>query len=121
MIRFNGVANLTQDPEVVKIGETTKVNFSIACNDPFQKDKDKSANFFNCEMWGKGAEAFANYHAKGDKVYIVGRLVQERWEKDGEKRQAVKLKADDFEFVKTRDNNSPATVAAGTFVEDPPF
>jgi len=119
MIRFHGVANLTADPEVVKISDTlTKVNFSVACNDPFVKDKEKATSFFNCEMWGKGAEAFANYHGKGDKVYLVGKLVQERWEKDGEKRQAVKLKAEDFEFVKTRNNDAPAAAATA---EDCPF
>ncbi len=121
MIRFNGVANLTADPEKVDVNGTTKVNFSVACNDPFQKDKEKAASFFNCEMWGKGAEAFAQYHAKGDKVYIVGRLVQERWEKDGQNRSAVKLKADDFEFVKTRENGPAATAGAGVSVEDAPF
>jgi len=68
-------------------------------------------------MWGKGAEAFAQYHGKGDKVYLVGKLVQERWEKDGEKRQAVKLKAEDFEFVKTRESAPKETVAAA----DVPF
>jgi len=121
MIRFNGVANLTADPEKVDVNGTTKVNFSIACNDPFQKDKEKAASFFNCEMWGKGAEAFAQYHAKGDKVYLVGRLVQERWQKDGENRSMVKLKADDFEFVKTRGEAAPQAAGAGIAEADMPF
>lgn len=120
MIKFYGVANLTADPETVKIGENVKINFSIACNDPYQKDKDKAASFFNCEMWGKSAEAFAKYHGKGDRVYVEGRLVQERWEKDGQKKSMVKLKAENFEFVKTKSDND-ASVRANIPETDIPF
>jgi len=113
MIYFHGIANLTADPETVKVNDTTtKINFSVAANDPFQKDKEKAASFFNCEMWGKGAEAFAKFHGKGDRVCLMGRLVQERWQdkESGANRSMIKLKVQDFEFVKKGDavaNSAP--------------
>lgn len=97
------VGNLTADPEIVKLdGGKIKINFSVAYNDPYQKDDSKKTSFFNCEMWGNRGEAFAKFHAKGDKVCIQGRVLQERWEKDGEKRSAMKVKAENFDFVKTK-------------------
>lgn len=101
MNQFSLIGNLTADPEIVKLGETTKVNFSVAYNDPYVKDKEKSASFFNCEMWGKTAETFAKWHAKGDRVAISGRILQERWEKDGQKRSMTKLKCENYTGVKS--------------------
>ena len=122
MISFYGIGNLTKDPESVDINGTTKINFSIACNDPYAKDKEKGVSYFDAEMWGKSAEAFAQYHGKGDKVYITGRLVQERWKtKEGENRYAVKLKGDNVEFVKTRENGNAKSKAEPISEDDVPF
>ena len=122
MNHFSLIGNLTSDPEIVKLGESTKVNFSIAYNDPYVKDKEKSASFFNCEMWGKTAETFAKWHAKGDRVAISGRILQERWEKDGQKRSIIKLKCENYTNVKTSKGAASGNSSdSGISEEDAPF
>src|SRR5665647_3917786 len=87
--RMNSVSiigRLTRDPEQVATkGGTEMTTFSIAVDG--RKDE---VNFFDC----KTAELVAKYKAKGEQVGVTGRLVQERWEKDGMKRSAVRIIAE---------------------------
>ncbi|MFD0673956.1 single-stranded DNA-binding protein [Cohnella sp. GCM10027633] len=61
----------------------TVAKSSIAVDEGYG-DK-KQTFFFEVEMWGKTAEAVANYSGKGKKVLIEGRLKVEQWVKDGQK------------------------------------
>lgn len=70
---------------------------AIAVNEGYG-DK-KQTHFFEVEMWGKTAENVANHSGKGRKVLLPGRLKQETWEKDGQKRSAVKIVAENVEFL----------------------
>lgn len=74
---------------------------SIAVDDGYG-DK-KQTFFFDVEMWGKTAEAAANYSGKGKRVLIDGRLKVETWEKDGQKRSAVKVVAEQVEFLELKE------------------
>ena len=85
--------NLTKDPvcEIVqtKKGESTKARFSIAVSG-WSKDM---VDFINIEVWGKSAEYVDKYIRKGNKVSIIGSLSIQNYEKDGEKKQWVVVKA----------------------------
>lgn len=70
---------------------------SIAVDDGYG-DK-KQTHFFEVEMWGKTAEAVANYSSKGKKILIEGRLKVDSWEKDGQKRYATRIVAEQVEFL----------------------
>lgn len=77
---------------------------SIAVDDGYG-DK-KTTYFFEVEIWGKTAEATANYSGKGKKVLIEGRLKVDTWEKDGQKRSAVRVVAEQVEFLETKQSGS---------------
>lgn len=47
----------------------------------------------NVELWHKDAEAYAGLYQKGMRVLVQGRAVMDRWEKDGEQVQALKVDA----------------------------
>lgn len=47
----------------------------------------------NVELWHKEAEAYAKLYQKGMRVLVQGRAVMDRWEKDGEEVQALKVDA----------------------------
>lgn len=55
--------------------------------------------FIDVKFFDKLAETTATHIKKGSKVLIDGRLVSEEWEKDGEKRRAMAIVADTFQFI----------------------
>jgi len=63
------------------------VNYSIKDGDEY---KDV-ASFFDCEYFGKGAEAVNKYLGKGTKVLVQGEFRQDRWEQDGQPRSKIKV------------------------------
>lgn len=84
----------TRPPELKYTrGGTPILAFSIAVNYSV-KDGDEykdQASFFDCEYFGKGAEAVNKYLGKGTKVLIQGEFRQDRWEQDGQSRSKIKV------------------------------
>jgi len=84
--------NLTRDAEVRYTNSGMGIiGFSVATNHS-RKNGDNwedVAHFFDVTIFGR--EKLAPYLTKGKKVFISGRLEQQRWEKDGQKRSAVKI------------------------------
>lgn len=106
------IGRLTKDPEIRYIPSTgtAVTTFSLAVNRDFKdKDGERKADFFNITAFGKTAENCANYLAKGNQCAVRGRLQNEQWEKDGEKRYATKIIADQVEFLtpKGKGGDSP--------------
>lgn len=71
------IGNITKDAEIEEVGKgknaVSKARFTLACNERLGKDKEK-CNFVPCVLWGKQAEALAEYLTKGKKIAVVGRL-----------------------------------------------
>lgn len=85
--------NITRDPELNESGKVLK--FGVAVN---RREKDSASgeyedvgHFFDVKVLGKRAEPLSGILAKGQKVTVLGDLVQERWETDGQKRSAVRI------------------------------
>jgi single-strand DNA-binding protein len=102
------MGNLTRDVEIRHLPSNTAVaQFGLAVNERY-KDRDgnwqERANFFDCEMFGARAEAFARFLHKGRPVFIEGRLRLDRWEdkSTGQPRSKVKVIAENFEFVDSK-------------------
>ena len=92
MNQWMGIGYLTRDPEIKKVpgknGEISVCNFSIAVS---EGKNDGDVSFFDITCWGKVAENVAQYCSRGKRVCVSGRLKQDRWEKEGEKRSKVKI------------------------------
>ena len=83
------MGRLTKDPEVKQT--TTGKNvcpFTIAVDKGYGQE---GTNFFDCESWNKTAEFVGQYLKKGDLVLVDGRLDQQTWEKDGQKRSTIRV------------------------------
>lgn len=80
---------------------------SLAVDDGYG-DK-KQTYFFECEAWGKTAEAMANYSGKGKRVLVNGRLKVDSWEKDGQKRYATKVVVEMVEFLEPKEANKQSS------------
>src|SRR5690606_40985725 len=90
------VGRLTRDPDLRYSQSGIAVaNFSIAVDRPFNRDE---TDFFDIVAFRKLAELAAQHLTKGRQVGITGRLQQERWEKDGEKRSKVVVVAESVTF-----------------------
>ena len=106
-----------------------KLNFTIAVND-YKKvngNYDNIAYFFDVTSWGKNAEYLKNAIKKGTFVVVEGKLVQDRWEKDGQKFSKVYVSADKVEVGMGGKEKPTTTESANAqqplddFPEDPVF
>ena len=107
MATFNRVVlmgNLTRDPQLREAGSSgLKVcEMGIAVG---EKRKDASGNvrdvpcFVDFEAWDRLAELCAQYLRKGSPVLVEGKLQMDSWEKDGQKRTKLKVRAMTVKFL----------------------
>lgn len=87
-------------------GGTAILKFSIAVNRSVKKgDKwEDEASFFDCTMFGKMAESVSHYLEKGKQVSIIGELVQNRWENDGQKHSKVEIIVNKLQLLGSKDD-----------------
>ena len=105
MASFNHVilmGNLTRDVELRKTPQGTSVtDISLAVNDRVKSGEQwvDEVSFFDITLWGRLAEVAKEYLVKGNPVLISGKLKQESWEKDGQKRSKVKVIASELKLI----------------------
>jgi single-strand DNA-binding protein len=95
------VGRLTRDPEV-RYTQTGKAvaSFSVAVDTGF--GENKRADFIPVVVWEKLAEVCGNNLTKGRRVLVEGRLQIRDYEKDGQKRRAADVVAQNIEFLDTK-------------------
>lgn len=103
--------NLTRDPELREVGDTSVTKFNIATNTRYtNKDGEEveEACFTDIEAWGRRGEVIHEYLAKGSPVLVQGQLRLDRWEDDesGQKRSRHYVRMDTFEFCGDAKNGS---------------
>ncbi len=90
---------------------TAVCNFSLAVN-KYRSSQDgqgkEEVSFFNCSMFGKGAESFNQRLLKGVPVIVNGELKQDRWnDQDGKAQSRVSVIVNRVEMVYTGQQNPP--------------
>ena len=125
VVSING--RLTREAELrFSTSGTVILRFSIAVNRSVKKgDKwEDEASFFDCAMFGKMAESVSKYLNKGKQVSIIGELVQNRWEKDGEKRSKVEIIVNRLQLLGGKDEqkqDNQEQQGPESFEDDIPF
>jgi single-strand DNA-binding protein len=108
------IGNLTRDPEIRYINNSTPVaKFGIAVN---RKTKDKDETLFvDIVSWERTAEKVNKFLKKGMSVFVEGRLVIRSYEKDGEKRYVTEIVAQDVQMLERarHEGNGSASHAQG--------
>ena len=75
------------EPEMKYTPGGTAITTLRLATDRRRQDGETTADWHNIVVWGKSAEAVNNYVAKGNRIYVAGRLVQNAWEtEDGQRR-----------------------------------
>lgn len=88
--------NLTKDAEL-RYTQNDKAysKFSIANNEGY--GENQKTNFFNCTLWGKGAENLNRFLVKGQKVLITGRVdINDYTDKEGISKKIIDINVDSF-------------------------
>ncbi|MBC1920459.1 single-stranded DNA-binding protein [Listeria booriae] len=107
----NFVGRLSKDPNLTFTSTGKAVcNFTIAINKNYTNaDGSRDADFLNCVIWGKRAEALANYNRKGSRVGVNARAQSRFYEAEGGKKVYVtEFYCDEVEFLENKENNQTA-------------
>lgn len=114
--------NVTATPDVktyeTEYGTFTVARTAIAVNEYVSKGKDKKTQFFNIEGRNKLAEVMGLYVKKGDNIAIVGRLSNEEYEKDGEKKKITKVIIVELELPSKKKETEETTETVPVDVPD---
>lgn len=105
------IGRLTKDPELkFTPGSGTAVTtFNIAVERRYKKEGQAQADFIPVVVWGKVAEATANYTAKGKLVAVSGRIETRSYDaKDGTKRYITEVVAEEVQFLEWTTNKNNA-------------
>lgn len=94
---------LTKDPELRRTANDKAVlSFTLAVN---ERHKDKNGDwvddpiFIDCRLWGGAAEYAEKMIGKGTMLSCQGKLKQDNWEKDGQKRSKITMTVGEFEIL----------------------
>ena len=94
------LGRLTRDVELRTTTSGKNVaSFSLAVD---KGGNQEGADFFDITAWDKLAELLDIYTSKGSKVLVQGRLTQDTWEQDGQKRSKVSVTANDVTFLDSK-------------------
>ena len=111
------IGNLTKDPESQKTNSGVDVcRFSIAVNRTYTNSNgEREVDFINIVAWRGLADNCNKYLTKGSKVCVVGSMQNRTYDdKDGNRRYASDVIADEVEFVGSRASNAEGGVSTGT-------
>ncbi len=112
------VGRLVADPEMRQTPNGIAVaTFRIAVDRRFSgKDGDRKADFISIVCWRQQAEFVCRYFQKGSAIGIDGSIqTRDYTDKDGNKRYAVEVVADNVSFVERK-----AGASGGGFDAPPP-
>ena len=94
------LGRLTRDVELRTTTSGKNVaSFSLAVD---KGGNQEGADFFDITAWDKLAELLDKYTSKGSKVLVQGRLTQDTWEQDGQRRSKVSVTANDVTFLDSK-------------------
>lgn len=112
MANFNKIilmGNLTRDPQLTNLPSGSPVcEFGVAVNRKWKSkegEQREEVMFVDCRVFGKQAETFNQYMAKGKPILLEGRLQFDQWEdQQGNKRSKHRVFVERFTFVGSRDD-----------------
>ncbi len=101
---------LTADPELKTTPNGISVTtFSIAVNRNYRSGGDNQTDFINIVAWRQTAEFVTKYFKKGNLIGIEGSIQTRSYtDKNGNKRTAFEVVANNVQFVESKRDSAPA-------------
>lgn len=108
--RVTLIGRLTRDPDVKQTpagGTITTIRLAVTSRGKTGDQWEDQSNYFDVVCFGRTAETAGSYLTKGRRIGVDGSLRWREWEaKDGSKRQAVEVAANDVFFLDSREEGS---------------
>lgn len=114
---------LVADPELRFTPANNAVcGIRVATNDRVKNKEtglweDGEPTFLDVTLWGNSAEAVSKHFSKGSRIYLEGRITEDRWTDNasGQQRSKIKMTATRFQFVdsKGQGGGGDQTASAG--------
>lgn len=93
------IGNLGRDAELKYTpGGAAVASFNMATTEVWNDkggQRQERTEWHRCVLWGKRAEALAEFLVKGKQIYAEGSLQTRSWEKDGEKKYSTEVRITD--------------------------
>ena len=106
------------EPEMRYTPNGTAVTKLRLATDRYRKEGENGTDWHDIVVWGATAEAVNQYVAKGQRVYVAGRLVQNTWDgDDGQRRHRTEVNASEVVFLDSNNGNGGSDDGE----EDSPF
>jgi single-strand DNA-binding protein len=111
------IANLGREPELKYTPQgQTVCELSVATNEKRKGsngEQIQETTWFKAILWGKQAEALAQYLYKGQQVYLEGRLRLREWtDKEGRTRTNLEISVTEIQLLGNRADNGNGNVVA---------
>jgi single-strand DNA-binding protein len=109
------IGNLTKDPELRHIPSGAALaELRLAVSESYKNREGQeveSVCYVDVVVWARQAETCAEYLSKGSPVFVEGQLQLDQWEKDGEKRSRLCVRANRVQFMgKPRERKPDETI-----------
>jgi single-strand DNA-binding protein len=111
MISATVSGNIGRDAEQRKAGDADVVSFTIASSG--YRNKEKVTDWVSVSYFGKRAVSVKEYLTKGSYVTVRGSLSVREYEKDGQRRFSIDVRADDVELGPKKGGSSGSTSSGG--------
>ena len=109
------MGRMVRDPELRRTGSGIAVaGFSVAVERDFPSKEggEKETDFIDCVAWRQTGEFVGKYFRKGRMIAVSGRLQTRSWtDKDGNKRRATEIVADNVYFADSKTESTPAAAS----------
>ena len=118
------IGNLTADPEVRDLPNGTPltelrlaVSRLVGSRNGNEGERREETVFIDVSCWNRSAEIAAQYLAKGNPVFVEGRLQMDTWEdkQTGQRRSRIRVVADNLQLLQRRENNGQASPQGGGY------
>jgi len=125
-IEITAVGNMTRDAELrFSAGGKAWATFSVAVNEisNSQGERKENVSFIDCKVFGEQAEYLVESAGKGNRVFVTGKLRDEKWtDQTGNERRTKTLYVDEIGVsvrwataqITKKGNGAAAAVATAT-------
>ena len=97
------IGRLTATPEIKEYGDNSVASFTLAVERRFDREK---ADFIRCKAWNKTGQIIAEYHDKGDRIAVSGRIETGKYDGDHGTVFTTDVIVEQFTFVKTSEKQA---------------
>jgi len=101
------IGRLGNDPELRSFESGKKMaTFSMATNETYYNSKGEKVTdtqWHNIVAWGKKADIIEEYLKKGSEIAMQGKLVNRKYEKDGETRYVTEISLGELLMMDKKD------------------